>query len=118
MHLNPKQRIAEIDHRLQELPKGTLTYKKINGKSQPYVQRTVEGKSVSYYVKLSEREQVFLEFQERSELLGEKGHLLAYVESLKKILKSLHTIDNQHDEKITENEELNIISNDVDENEE
>ena len=56
MHLNPKQRIAEIDHRLQELPKGTLTYKKINGKSQPYVQRTVEGKSVSYYVKLSERD--------------------------------------------------------------
>lgn len=86
MHLNPKQRIAEIDHRLQELPKGTLTYKKINGKSQPYVQRTVEGKSVSYYVKLSEREQVFLEFQERSELLEEKGHLIAYVESLKKIL--------------------------------
>ncbi len=86
MHLNPKQRIAEIDNRLQELPKGTLTYKKINGKSQPYVQRTVEGKSVSYYVKLSEREQVFLEFQERSELLEEKGHLLAYVESLKKIL--------------------------------
>ena len=86
MHLNPKQRIAEIDHRLQELSKGTLTYKKINGKSQPYVQRTVEGKSVSYYVKLSEREQVFLEFQERSELLEEKGHLIAYVESLKKIL--------------------------------
>ena len=86
MHLNPKQRIAEIDNRLQELPKGTLTYKKINGKSQPYVQRTVEGKSVSYYVKLSEREQVFLEFQERTELLEEREHLLAYVESLKKIL--------------------------------
>lgn len=86
MCLNPKQRIAEIDNRLQELPKGTLTYKKINGKSQPYVQRTVEGKSVSYYVKLSEREQVFLEFQERTELLEEREHLLVYVESLKKIL--------------------------------
>lgn len=86
MCLNPKRRIAEIDNRLQELPKGTLTYKKINGKSQPYVQRTVEGKSVSYYVKLSEREQVFLEFQERTELLEEREHLLAYVESLKKIL--------------------------------
>lgn len=86
MHLNPKQRIAEIDHRLQELPKGTLTYKKINGKSQPYVQRTEGGKSVSYYVKISEREQVFLEFQERTELLEEREHLLAYVESLKKIL--------------------------------
>ena len=86
MCLNPKRRIAEIDNRLQELPKGTLTYKKINGKSQPYVQRTVEGKSVSYYVKLSEREQVFLEFQERTELLEEREHLLVYVESLKKIL--------------------------------
>ena len=86
MCLNPKQRIAEIDNRLQELPKGTLTYKKINGKSQPYVQRTVEGKSVSYYVKISEREQVFLEFQERTELLEEREHLLVYVESLKKIL--------------------------------
>lgn len=39
-------------------------------------------------------------------------------ESLKKILKSLHTIDNQHDGKTTENEELNIISNDEEENEE
>lgn len=86
MCLNPKRRIAEIDNRLQELPKGALTYKKINGKSQPYVQRTVEGKSVSYYVKLSEREQVFLEFQERTELLEEREHLLVYVESLKKIL--------------------------------
>lgn len=86
MCLNPKQRIAEIDNRLQELPKGTLTYKKINGKSQPYVQRTVGGKSVSYYVKISEREQVFLEFQERTELLEEREHLLAYVESFKKIL--------------------------------
>ncbi len=86
MCLNPKQRIAEIDNRLQELPKGTLTYKKINGKSQPYVQRTVGGKSVSYYVKISEREQVFLEFQERTELLEEREHLLVYVESLKKIL--------------------------------
>lgn len=86
MCLNPKQQIAEIDNRLQELPKGTLTYKKINGKSQPYVQRTVGGKSVSYYVKISEREQVFLEFQERTELLEEREHLLVYVESLKKIL--------------------------------
>lgn len=86
MCLNPKRRIAEIDNRLQELPKGTLTYKKINGKSQPYVQRTVGGKSVSYYVKISEREQVFLEFQERTELLEEREHLLVYVESLKKIL--------------------------------
>lgn len=30
---NPKQRIREIEQSLEELPKGTLTYKTINGKS-------------------------------------------------------------------------------------
>ncbi len=29
---NPKSRIEEIDKRLEDLPKGSLTYKKINGK--------------------------------------------------------------------------------------
>ena len=29
---NPKRRIEEIDRKLEELPKGTLTYKTINGK--------------------------------------------------------------------------------------
>ena len=48
---NPQERIKEIDERLAYLPKGTLTYKTINGKKQPYIQRTVEGKSVSYYIK-------------------------------------------------------------------
>ena len=59
---NPKERIEEIDNRLKELPKGSLTYKRINGKKQPYIQRTVGGKTVSCYVKLSGREQVLLEF--------------------------------------------------------
>ena len=31
---NPKMRLEEIDSRLKELPKGTLTYKTINGKKQ------------------------------------------------------------------------------------
>lgn len=84
---NPKDRIEHIDRRLEQLPKGTLTYKKINGKEQPYIQRTVDGKSVSYYVKVSEREQVFLEFEERTALLEEKKHLISYMEGLKDILK-------------------------------
>ena len=75
MSTNPTKRIEEIDRRLEELPKGTLTYKKIKGKEQPYIQRTIDGKSVSYYVKVSEREQVFMEFEERTKLLEEKRHL-------------------------------------------
>ncbi len=84
---NPKDRIEHINQRLEQLPKGTLTYKKINGKEQPYIQRTVDGKSVSYYVKVSEREQVLLEFEERTALLEEKKHLISYMEGLKDILK-------------------------------
>ena len=84
---NPGERIKEIDSRLEELPKGTLTYKTINGKKQPYIQQTVNGKSVSYYVKVAEREQILLEFEERSRLQEEKKHLIAYVKSLADILK-------------------------------
>lgn len=57
---NPKDRIREIENRLEQLPKGTLTYKTINGKKQPYVQRSLDGRSVSFYVKMSEREQVLM----------------------------------------------------------
>ena len=83
---NPKQRIREIEQRLEELPKGTLTYKTINGKKQPYVQRTIDGKSVSYYVKVSEREQILLEFEERGRLQEERQHLIAYQKKLAAIL--------------------------------
>ena len=83
---NPRRRMKEIDRRLEELPKGTLTYKTINGKKQPYIQRTLEGKSVSYYVKTAQREQVLLEFEERSRLQDEKKRLLAYMEEIEDIL--------------------------------
>ena len=84
---NPKERIAQIDERLEQLPKGTLTYKTINGKKQPYVQRTIDGKSVSYYVRMSSREQILLEFEERSRLQEERQHLVRYIEGLAEILQ-------------------------------
>ena len=86
MTTNPRDRIEDIDARLKELPKGTLTYKTINGKKQPYIQKSVDGKVTSTYVKLDEREQVLLEFEERSRLQEEKKHLLAYMRKLQKIL--------------------------------
>lgn len=90
---SPKERIRDIDNRLEELPKGTLTYKKINGKKQPYIQRTVDGRSVSYYVKLEDREEVLLEFEERSRLQDEKQHLLEYMKGLAQILKKNPYLD-------------------------
>lgn len=90
---NPKRRIEEIEERLEQLPKGTLTYKTINGKKQPYVQRTIEGKSFSSYVKMSEREQILLEFEERGKLSEEKKSLVAYMEGLSHILKENPYLD-------------------------
>lgn len=84
---SPKERIEEINERLEQLPKGTLTYKTINGKKQPYIQRTIDRKSVSYYVRISEREQILIEFDERSRLQKEKAYLLTYMESLAHILE-------------------------------
>ena len=54
MTTNPRDRIEDIDARLKELPKGTLTYKTINGKKQPYIQKSVDGKVTSTYVKLDD----------------------------------------------------------------
>ncbi len=83
-----EKKIDMIDARLEELPKGTLTYKNINGKRQPYIQRTIDGKSVSYYVKVADREEILVEFEERSELLEMKKRLQAYWEALNSILKN------------------------------
>lgn len=83
---SPKEQIAKIDDRLEQLPKGTLTYKNINGKKQPYIQKTVNGKSVSYYVKLSEREYILEAFDERKKLLEQKQRLMAYLDEVKDIL--------------------------------
>lgn len=90
---SPRERIKEIEDRLEQLPKGTLTYKNINGKKQPYIQRSIDGKSVSYYVKVNEREQILLEFQERSQLLAERQHLIAYQQSLYRILEKNPYLD-------------------------
>ncbi len=83
-----EKKIDMIDERLEELPRGTLTYKNINGKRQPYIQRTVDGKSVSYYVKVADRERILMEFQERSDLLDMKKRLQTYVDGIKDILKN------------------------------
>lgn len=90
---NLKDRMERIDKRLEELPRGSLTYKTIKGKKQPYIQRTIEGKSVSRYVKLSDREQVLLEFEERTRLLEEKKHLQEYMRSLSNILQKNPYLD-------------------------
>ena len=80
-------RINEIEARLSELPKGTLTYKNIKGKKQPYLQKTEGGKSVSYYIKVNEREKILMELEERRALQNELSLLRTYEAEIAAIMK-------------------------------
>ncbi|MCD7863882.1 MAG: AAA family ATPase [Lachnospiraceae bacterium] len=64
-------RIMELEQAISRLPQGGITYKKINGKAQPYLQWTENGKSKSKYVKLAEREKVFEQVELRRKLQEE-----------------------------------------------
>ncbi|MCD7712859.1 MAG: AAA family ATPase, partial [Firmicutes bacterium] len=64
-------RIMELEQAISKLPQGGITYKKINGKAQPYLQWTENGKSKSKYVKLAEREKVFEQVELRRKLQEE-----------------------------------------------
>lgn len=69
------KRIKEIEDRLCQLPKGTLVYKTINGKKQPYLQQTINGKTKSVYVNKSSKDRILLELNEREELKKELDYL-------------------------------------------
>lgn len=61
--------------RLAQMPKGTLVYKKINGKEQPYLQWTENGKSKSKYIKQAERETVLADMKLKKWLSSEAKKL-------------------------------------------
>ncbi|MBQ8305498.1 MAG: AAA family ATPase [Blautia sp.] len=68
-------RIAEIEEELKGLPKGKVFYKNIKGKQQPYLQWSEDGKAVTKYVKLGEREEVFHLLEHRKQLIEEMENL-------------------------------------------
>ena len=60
--------ITEIERELNDLPKGKLFFKTIKGKRQPYLQWYENGKTMTKYVKLNEREDVFRKLERREQL--------------------------------------------------
>ena len=66
-----ERRIRAIESRLMELPQGTLIYKTINGKKQPYLQWTETGRSKSRYIKISERDEVLEQIELKNTLSSE-----------------------------------------------
>lgn len=79
-------RIKEIKKELSHLPKGTLTYKHINGKNQPYLQWAENGKCNSIYIKLNDRERILLELEKKRVLERELKYLETYSVKIARIL--------------------------------
>ena len=71
------QRIIELEKQIAALPQGNVTYKKINGKEQPYLQWTEMGKSKSKYIKVAERETIISQVALRRKLQEELKTLKA-----------------------------------------
>ena len=69
------RRMSEIEKELAGLPQGTLVYKTINGKKQPYLQWAENGKTKSQYVKLAERENTLKQAERRKALSEELKQL-------------------------------------------
>ena len=65
----------ELENELAILPQGSINIKKINGKEQPYLQWTENGKSKSKYIKKNEREEIFAGVERRKVLQEELREL-------------------------------------------
>ena len=69
------KRIIELENEIAILPQGSINIKKINGKEQPYLQWTENGKSKSKYIKKGEREQILAGVERRKQLQDELREL-------------------------------------------
>lgn len=78
---NHLERILEIENLIERLPQGSITYKTIHGKEQPYLQWTEKGKTKSKYIKTAERETVMEQVALRRTLQEELKALKAEVSS-------------------------------------
>ncbi|MBR1707792.1 MAG: AAA family ATPase [Clostridia bacterium] len=76
------RRIQEIDDQLTKLPVGTVVYKMINGKKQPYLQWRQNNKTVSKYIKIQDREKILAEAELRKQLTEELKQLKSSVSSM------------------------------------
>lgn len=71
------EHIQELENQISKLPQGSITYKTIHGKKQPYLQWTENGKTKCKYIKIAERETVMEQVSLRRSLQEELKKLKA-----------------------------------------
>ncbi|MBQ9069620.1 MAG: AAA family ATPase, partial [Eggerthellaceae bacterium] len=65
----------KLQREIDALPKGSVVYKRINGKSQPYLQWREKGRTKSRYLKIGERDMVLAQVTHRKALQQELAAL-------------------------------------------
>lgn len=69
--MSMNKRIDELEQELAMLPQGSITFKMIKGKEQPYLQWNENGKTKSKYIKIAERQKVFADVERRKLIQNE-----------------------------------------------
>ena len=106
-------RIAEIERQLAELPAGYLVYKNIKGKAQPYLQWTENGHTVSKYVRIAEREEVFRKISLKRDLQEELKKLRAMNLSMSAADMSAQTGADPFRTRVTRGDELLMLTSSI-----
>lgn len=86
-------RIQEIRQELDKLPKGNIVYKTINGKRQPYLHWTENGKQKTLFIKVKDREQVLAEIEKRDFLARKLQYLQSYSLQVAELLSENPTLN-------------------------
>lgn len=94
MNGEEKLTIEELERQIEKFPAGSVVYKTIKGKKQPYLQWTENGKTKSRYIRVSEREEIIGQMEQKKMLKEElrarksaesrKERLLRYRQELEK----------------------------------
>ena len=87
-------RKTDIEKRISQLPKGNISYKKIKGVEQPYLQWKEDGKVHCDYIKVADRERIFIELEERHALEDELRLLNTYSEKVADVIAKNAFISN------------------------
>ena len=73
--MSDDNRIAELERQIAQLPVGSVVYKTIHGKKQPYLQWKENGKTKSRYLKADVKDEIIAKVALRKELSKELGRL-------------------------------------------
>ena len=77
-----EKRLAELSRKIESLPKGNITRKKIRNKSRMYLQWSENGKQQSKYIRESEEQKILSQIEERKHLEKEYERLISGEPSL------------------------------------